>query len=410
MAELEMAPKILVIFGSIALYGMERAVIETFDMLRPEVEPHFLISQTPRRLGLPLFEEVTRRKLKYSFLSDHSGWERLAKPSSPGQFFKILHGLVRGNLDALAAVRRQQLLYVPNLFASYYSLLALIFCRLTGRRTIYHFHDLYSAYSRQLRFITFFLTDFVHNTSYGLNDMARTNPYILKKRNSVIPCPVRNETGPELNGDENQTANILFVGQVARHKGVDILIDAFARLAKNRWNLTLNMLGGCEDHQLQEQISHRTFGNNCSIKWWGYRSDVESFLSKAYVYVHPSPSSRFRESLGVGMIEAMASGVPGVCFRSGALQEVVVNEKTGLICDEETPEALSKALEQFLDDKRFRDDCGKRARQRFEDNYSVSTIKQLWLTFLGGTAPTSRSSHTSETLRVASPKPVAHDH
>lgn len=392
-----MATRTLVIFGGIALYGMERAVIETFDMLRPQVEPHFLISQTPRRLGLPIYEEVMRRNFTYSFLSDHKGWERLAKPRSVRHFFKIMNGLVRGNFDALAAVRRQQLLYVPNLFAAYYSLLALIYCRLTSRRTIYHFHDLYSAYSRQLRFITFFITDFIHNTRYGLSEVVRTNPYISKKRNSVIPCPVRS-SGVDVRKSEDNKQNILFVGQVAQHKGVDILINAFARLAQKRSDLTLDLLGGCEDMQLKHLITHCTFDNNCSIKWWGYRPDVDTFMNKAYVYVHPSPSSRFKESLGVGMIEAMASGVPGVCFPSGALQEVVINEKTGLICDEETPEALSKALAQFLDDTAFRNACGQRARQRFQENYSVSTIKQSWLTLLGAESEPATLRQPSEVV------------
>ena len=33
--------RVFVVFGTIFLYGMERAVIETFDCLRPEVEAVF---------------------------------------------------------------------------------------------------------------------------------------------------------------------------------------------------------------------------------------------------------------------------------------------------------------------------------------------------------------------------------
>jgi len=110
---------------------MERGVIEIFDLLRPEVDPRFLISQTPRRLGLPLFDEIEKRKFNYSFLSDRKGWERLAKPRSLSHLYKMLVGLLRGNLDALREVRRHDMLYVPNLFAAYYALLAMLFCRLT---------------------------------------------------------------------------------------------------------------------------------------------------------------------------------------------------------------------------------------------------------------------------------------
>jgi glycosyltransferase involved in cell wall biosynthesis len=82
------------------------------------------------------------------------------------------------------------------------------------------------------------------------------------------------------------------------------------------------------------------------------------------------------------MLEAMASGVPGVCFKSGALQEVVVDQQTGLVCDEETPGAFCRAIARFLDDIKFRDECGTRAKQRFQEHYSRSMIKRLWLSLL----------------------------
>ena len=33
--------RVLVVFNAVSLYGMERATIETFDLLRPEVEPFY---------------------------------------------------------------------------------------------------------------------------------------------------------------------------------------------------------------------------------------------------------------------------------------------------------------------------------------------------------------------------------
>src|SRR5947209_7605415 len=150
-----MSISVLVILGGTALYGMERGVIEIFDLLRPEVDPHFLISQTPRQLGLPLFDEIEKRKFNYSFLSARQGWGRLGKPRSFSHLCKMLVGLLRGNLDALREVRRHNILYAPNLFAAYYAFFAMLFCRLTGRRILYHFHDLYTRPSRQLRLVSF---------------------------------------------------------------------------------------------------------------------------------------------------------------------------------------------------------------------------------------------------------------
>src|SRR6266498_464371 len=373
---------VLVIFGAGALYGMERGVIEIFDLLRPDVEPHFLISRTPRRLSLPIFEEIQRRKFSHTFLSDYNGWERLGKPRSIPIFCTMLVGLLRGNLDALREVRRHRVLYVPNLYAAYYSLLAMVYCRVTRRRVFYHFHDLLTHPSLQLRLMSLLVTDFVHNTALGRVELSKANPYVESRHNWIIPYPVRRksqDTGARGLSSENVHRSLLFVGQIAKHKGVDILLDAFDTLKESYPELTLNLLGGCDDELLKQRLQESHDRNGGRAKWWGYRDDVADFLKQAYVYIHPSPPSIFKESFGIGMLEAMSSGVPGVCFRSGGLEEIVIHEQTGLICEGEQPETLAAAIGRFLSNVQFRNECGEQARRRYQEHYAPSMVKELWL-------------------------------
>src|SRR5215510_11636971 len=169
---------------------MERAVIDTFDLLQPEVEPHFLVSQTPKRLGLPVFDEIQKRGFNYTFLSDKNGWERLAKPRSIGHLWRMLSGVLQGNVDTLRAIRSHDTLYIPNLFAAAYAFAAIVFCWLSSRRVIYQFHDLIMDRSRFLRLLTPFITDFVHNSEVSFAESSSGNQFILKKANFVIPSPI----------------------------------------------------------------------------------------------------------------------------------------------------------------------------------------------------------------------------
>ena len=376
-----MTTSVLVIFGGVALYGMERGVIEIFDLLRPEVDPHFLISQTPRRLGLPLFDEIEKRKFNYSFLSDRKGWERLAKPRSLSHLYKMLVGLLRGNLDALRQVRRHDMLYVPNLFAAYYALLAMLFCRLTRRRVIYHFYDLYACPSRQLRFVSFFVTDFVHNTSYGQEVLSKSNPFVEKATNWIVPLPIVRSGRTELSDDNTsfmgRGRHILFVGQVTLHKGVDVLLDAFSSLRRSHKDISLDIVGGCDDANLKRRINGGSNGDP-GIRYWGYRDDVLSIMKMADILVPPSPSAT-NESFGRVVTEAMSVGTPTVCFRSGALQEIVAHEETGLICEAETVESLAHNIERLLTDNQLRERCGRSALSRFEEFYGAEQIKSRWL-------------------------------
>ena len=96
----------LIVFNSgPVIYGMERAVIETFDLLRPDVEPYFLLSYDFQRLDPPTFQEIKRRRFAYSFFSDKEGWTRIGWPRSIRHFGQMLLAMMRGNRDVLRDLR-----------------------------------------------------------------------------------------------------------------------------------------------------------------------------------------------------------------------------------------------------------------------------------------------------------------
>lgn len=377
--------KVLIVFNAGAnVYGMERAVIEIFDLLRPEVEPHFLMSDTSRRRGLPILREIEERRLPHSFFSDRTEWPRVGKPRSLGAAWGMASGVVRGNRDVLSKVWENDFIYVPGISYFYFACLALLVHRLRGKRSIYHFHDLISSPSSALRRMSRFLTDYVHNTAFGYERVNETNACLQSKQQHVIPLMVR----PSLSTacacartDSPGRINITYVGQVASHKGIDILLDAFDQLVKSRQDLVLNIVGGCAEPVLSSRLE-RAMLDTDAIKWWGYQEDVSPFLRTADIYVQPSPPSRFEESFCLGVVEAMSVGTPVVCFRSGALAEVMVHEETGLICDDESPQALAGSIERLLKDTELRDYCGRQAAKHFKETYSATAIKSRWLSVL----------------------------
>ena len=378
-----MALKVLIPFNTVSLYGMERGVIETFDLLRPEIDAHFLLSYTIREMNLPLLAELQGRGLEYSFFSDLQGWPRIAKPRSIIDCWKMVRALVLGNRDVFKAAKDKDVIYLPGERYFLFAILASLRHRLQNReqRIVYHFHDLILTRSMLLGLVSHFVTDFVHNTELSRIAVTRPNAYLRKKQNWVIPCPIQprleiaaNET-VEIGSD---TFNILFVGQIAKHKGIDLLLDAHELLRQSQPKVVLHIVGNYQDEDSAIRIKEAVY-RNVGIKYWGYRDDVLEIMKMVDVYVHPSPPSRFSESFGRGVVEAMSTGTPVVCFRSGALEEIVIHEQTGLVCTEESAADLARNLSRFLNSADLRNRCGRLARVEFEENYNSPSVKARWM-------------------------------
>jgi glycosyltransferase involved in cell wall biosynthesis len=366
------------------LYGMERAVIELFDALRPRVEPYFLQSNRIFERQPPIIREMTRRGFSIQLLPDKTDWERLAKPRSFVHLCQMVAAAVRVNFAIFKGAYDKDVLYVPSISVGSSSLLAALHYRLAGRRVIHHFHDL-GTNDRLFALWIPFVTDLIHNTEFGYQDVVRKLPAIKRKRNFIVPFILevdeRLPEDPEVCQWFTGKRNLFFVGQISVHKGVDILLKAFNLVATKYPDVLLHLVGGCGNDFRRELDSEiESAGLRDRVRFWGFREDATRLMRFAHVYVHTTPPSRCHESFGRSVVEAMALGVPTVCFRSGALQEIVLDGQTGILCDE-SPAALQEGISRMLGDRDFRDSCGRNARRRYEDLYSSVAVVPRWRDF-----------------------------
>lgn len=90
-------------------------------------------------------------------------------------------------------------------------------------------------------------------------------------------------------------------------------------------------------------------------------------LAQAYasgdVFLFPSTT----ETLGMAMIEALASGLPVVAARSGASHEVVDDGETGLLYEPGSGQDLAAAVRRIFGDEALRKEMGAKARRAAEE-------------------------------------------
>jgi len=376
--------RVLVVLNSICFYGMERAVIETFDALRPRIDPVIVIPRAAARyqVHLSMPDELKRRGFSVECFGDHRDWPRIGRPRSVRQAYEIACALLRGNRDLWKAARHSGFIYIPILTGLYFSFLVSAWFRWNKRRVIYSFHELELKPSLLLRLGSLWVTDFVHMTQRSMDMVVAANPYVARKRNHVIPPVVdfsNRVSGDRLIVPSARGRSILFAGQVSKNKGIDVLIEAFRQIAPEFPDVTLQIVGGADwEYGESFQQALDSTGLDGRIRHWGYVTDVEPIFQSSYLYVHPTLPSVCHESFGRGAVEAMSLGVPTVCFRSGALTEIVRHDETGLICEEESAACLAAALARLLSDPAKRDYYSRNCLRRYQETYSKEYVHRQW--------------------------------
>jgi alpha-maltose-1-phosphate synthase len=183
---------------------------------------------------------------------------------------------------------------------------------------------------------------------------------------------------------------LLFVGRIARQKGIVYLVRAIQFMDPG---FQIVLCAGAPDTseiaiEMQKTIEQAK-AKRSGIIWIEEmvdRSAVIELYSHAAVFCCPS----IYEPFGIINLEAMACGTAVVASAVGGIKEVVVDGETGFLVPLEQmkespfepidPEKFSRDLaekiNQLMKDRQLREKFGKAGRKRVEEKFSWSAIAQ----------------------------------
>jgi glycosyltransferase involved in cell wall biosynthesis len=169
-----------------------------------------------------------------------------------------------------------------------------------------------------------------------------------------------------------------FVGRLCDHKNPYRMIEAFAAL-KKAWRGSmlprLVIIGsGPMEEDLRRLVKERQLSGE--VIWAGAVSGTDH----ACVFDVLGHTSR-SEGFGYVFLEALASGVPIVTTRVGAVEELGINGLTGLVCDPWNSETFAEMLGRLLSDESLRSALSRNALQvsaRFDLRSMIESISGLY--------------------------------
>jgi L-malate glycosyltransferase len=142
-------------------------------------------------------------------------------------------------------------------------------------------------------------------------------------------------------------AVIVHVSNFRPVKRIGMVLDIFGMIHA-RVPGRLVMIGDGPDRPAAERQA-AAMGLSNHVEFVGEQQDLVPWLSTADVFLLPSS----QESFGLAALEAMACGVPVVASRVGGMPEVIVDGKTGFVCDPSDAGVMAeRAIELLLDASR----------------------------------------------------------
>jgi glycosyltransferase involved in cell wall biosynthesis len=184
---------------------------------------------------------------------------------------------------------------------------------------------------------------------------------------------------PRLSAVEDQAGRlrILFLGRVGARKGVPQLVEALSILPKGgTWRATI--AGDGDVAATRQEIERLGLSDRVALPGWVRPDEVAELLSESDVLVLPS----FDENLPMSVIEGMAAGLAIIATPVGAVEDIIIDGKTGLLVPTGDAKAIAASLQFLLEQPELRKTLGENARkwhvERLEIGIYFNRLVDLW--------------------------------
>lgn len=233
-------------------------------------------------------------------------------------------------------------------------------------------HDIFRSQrllSEKLGAAAFVRTVSEFGRDFLLRHVEGLDPGRIEVIHSSIDC----DSIPALPPPQHEPFRILFVGSLQVRKGVEILLDALARLSVPGWRC--DIAGDGPDRAMLEARA-RSLGLQGRVRFLGSQDfeTISRLYAGASVVAVPSiigPAGR-TEGIPNVAIEGLAFQRPVIATDLSGIPELIRNRETGLLIEPGSAEALGRAIEEIHADPDAAFRMARRGRALVEREFSLA--------------------------------------
>ncbi|MBI9093382.1 MAG: glycosyltransferase family 4 protein [Sphaerochaeta sp.] len=206
---------------------------------------------------------------------------------------------------------------------------------------------------------------FLVGSAYMQKELVR-NGFDHRKIHVLPPCV---QSYPQTLQSLPLQPSILFVGQLIKGKGVDILLEAYALLLqKTGFSIPLHLIGqGNEEQALKAQVEDAPYKALVQFHGWVAHEDLSRFYDNCTMVVVPS---RWPEPFGMVGVEAMLRQRPVIGADVGGIPDWLKDGQNGFLVPPNDSKALCDAMYSLVSDPQKAKSMGEIGKSKAEELFS----------------------------------------
>ena len=194
----------------------------------------------------------------------------------------------------------------------------------------------------------------------------------LADRTRIIPNMI-DTTAFDQSKPDGPFTFLVIASHFTVEKGVPDVVNAFAQMGETAANCRLVLIGsGAEEENLKALCQERSLEDRVVFTGFLPKPEVRAWLTQTHVFVLPSHS----EGFPMVVLEAMASGLPVVSTRVGAIPDLIAEGVNGFVVEVGDVAGLADRMATLYHHDRLRLDMGRVNRTLMHDHYDVHAVSK----------------------------------